>query len=427
MRRSRHIVLAAAAATLAATTVASCSSGDEGSGKTVTVWTHTHPPMIKVYKDLIKEFEDENPDLKVEYQTIPNDEFNTKMLTSMSNGSGPCVINMDDSALRGEYIPKKLLAPLDPKAFGESGVKDVEARYVDGTLDGAKGDDGTLYGLPSEYNATAFAINKAHFADAGLDPASPPASWTEVGEMAQKLKAKGHDEGFSFLYLHSGWYSQQLQTLLKQSGGKIADGDKGALDSEASKAALQVWADLTVGPDRAADPNSVSREATEPFQDLATGKASMAMVYPWSMDQIRDTNPDTYKDLQVVPLPQIDPANPVNRSYGYYWAVGKDCDDKAQAWKFVAFLADHPQDFLTGTSFVQPLKGWEDTPAAKKIPFIDVWGPAYGQGRFDEVTPSYAEVQDVIKDMVNAVVFDKKSVDDASKDATEAVTRIFAG
>ena len=426
MKKSRSIVLTAAAATLAAA-LTGCSSGGGDSSDTVTLWTHTHPPMIKVYKDLIKKFEKDNPDLKVEYQTIPNDEFGTKMLTSMSNGSGPCVINMDDSALRGEYIPKKLLAPLDAKAFGESSVADVESRYVDGTLDGAKGKDGTLYGLPSEYNATAFVINKKHFADAGLDPANPPKTWAEVGEMSQTLKEHGHKEGFSFLYLHSGWYSQQLQTLLNQSGGKIADGDKGVLDSPESEAALQVWADLTVGPDKAADPNSTSREATEPFQDLATGKQSMAMVYPWSMDQIKGTNPETYKDLQVVPLPQMDPAQPVNRSYGYYWAVGKDCKDKATAWKFVAFLADHPQDFLTGTSFVQPLKGWEDTPAAKKIPFIDVWGPAYGQGRFDEVTPNYAEVQDVIKDMVNSVVFDKKSVKDASKDASEAVTRIFAG
>lgn len=424
MKRTRHIALATALATCAATFTA-CSSGAEGSEDSVAFWTHTHPPMIEVYEDLIKEYEKDS-DVKIDYQTIPNDEFGTKMLVSMSNGSGPCIINMDDSALRGEYIPKKLLAPLDPEAFGEGSVADVEARYVDGTLDGAKGDDGTLYGLPSEYNATAFAINKEHFADAGLDPASPPTTWQEVGEMSQQLKDSGHDNGFSFLYLHSGWYSQQLQTLLNQTGGSIAEDDEGALDSDASEAALQVWADLTVGPERASDPNATSREATEPFQDLATGKQSMAIVYPWAMDQIRDTNPDTFEDLQVVPLPQVDPAAPVNRSYAYYWAVGKDCDDKAAAWKFVAFLADHSQEFLTGTSFVQPLEGWEDTPAAQEIPFIDVWSPAYAQGQFDEVTPSYAEVQDIIMNMVNDVVFDGVSVDDASKDASEAVTRMFA-
>ncbi len=427
---SKRTIAVLAAATMTAAGLAACGGGGggEAGSTTISFWTHTHPPMIEVYEQLIAEYEEANPNITIDYQTIPNNEFGTKMLTSLSNGSGPDIINMDDSALRGDYIPKGLLAPVDPAALGEASVEDVEARYVGGTLAGAMGDDGTLYGLPSEFNGTALAINVQHFADAGLDPDTTPlATWDDVYEASKKLAAAGHTQAFSFLYLHSGWYSQQLQTLLHQTGGSIADGDEGALDSPESIDALQWWADLAGGAKSTADPNVTSREATVPFQDLATGVQSMAILYPWSMDQIAETNPDTYANLKVVPLPQVDPDEPASRVYCYYWAVNKDSKVQEEAWKFIQFLSEHSEDFLTGTDFVQPLVGWEESPAAQEIPFIDTWGEAYATGKFDQVTDHYSEVQDALTKMVNDVVFDGVEVSEAAKNASEAVTRILQG
>jgi multiple sugar transport system substrate-binding protein len=392
---------------------------------TISFWTHTHPPMIEVYEKLIADYEAANPNITVDYQTIPNNEFGTKMLTSLSGGTGPDIINMDDSALRGEYFPKGLLAPVDPAALGAASVDELIARYVPGTLAGAMDDAGTLYGLPSEFNGTAMAINVAHFADAGLDPDAPIETWDDLVAAGQKLVAAGHTQAFSFLYLHAGWYSQQIQTLLHQTGGSIANGDEGALDSPEAQQALQLWVDLAGGSKSVADPNVTSREATVPFQDLATGVQSMAILYPWSMDQIASTNPDTYANLKVIPLPQFDPANPSSRVYCYYWAVNKDSQVQAEAWKFVNFLSEHSEDFLTGTDFVQPLVGWEESAAAKEIPFIETWGEAYATGKFDEVTEHYSEVQDVILNMVNSAVFDKVPVADATRTAAEEVSRIL--
>jgi ABC-type glycerol-3-phosphate transport system substrate-binding protein len=98
-----------------------------------------------------------------------------------------------------------------------------------------------------------------------------------------------------------------------------------------------------------------------------------------------------------------------------------------EAWKFIQFLSEHSEEFLTGTDFVQPLVGWEDSAAAQEIPFIETWGEAYATGKFDEVTPHYAEVQDALTKMVNDVVFDGVEVSEAAKNANEAVTRILQG
>jgi len=422
-RASRALVLA----TLALLLVTACGSSDDSGGgsKTVklTFWTHTHPPMIELNKKLISEYEAKHPNVKIAYEQIPNTEFATKMLTALSNGSGPDVINMDDVALRGDYIPKGLLAPMDPAAAAKA-----EAGYVPGTLDGAKGADGKLYGLPTEFNATAFAINKKHFADAGLDPAKPPATWAEVAEMGKKLVAAGH-EGFNFVYLHSGWYTQQLQTLLNETGGSILtpDGKNSALDQPQSVQALQIWSDLIL-KDKVGNADTASREATVPFDDFASGRRSMTMIYPWAVAQLKADNPGVYKQMQVVPLPQVDAAKPTGRWYGYYMAVNKASKQQAEAWKFIDYVTSEHDRWLTDVNFVQPVVDWQNSPAAKdNVPFLDVWAQAYSQGKFDEVAPHYSEIQDQIKSAVERSIFDGVSPAESLKEASGAINQILAG
>ena len=101
-------------------------------------------------------------------------------------------------------------------------LEELQAAYIPGAFEGATV-DGKIYGLPSEFNVTAFAINTAAFEEVGLDPDSPPTTWDEVGTMGQKLVVSDGDtltrRGFDFLYLHEGWYHNQLGTLMLQTGG----------------------------------------------------------------------------------------------------------------------------------------------------------------------------------------------------------------
>jgi multiple sugar transport system substrate-binding protein len=413
----RHLV--AAFALLAAATACGNNGASTDGKVTLTFWSHTHPPMVDLNKKLVAEYEKQNTNVTVKYETIPNDQFGTKMLTSLSNGSGPDIINMDDSALRGEYLPKKLLAPLESKK-----AEEIKAKYNEGTLDGAAA-DGQLFGIPSEFNATAFAINKQHFQDAGLDPTKPPKTWDDVMAYGKKLVAAGHKQAFSFNYLHSGWYTQNLQTLLNQTGGKIADPEsmKESITSPEAVKALEIWAKLATGPDKVHDPNASSRDATSPFADLATGRQSMAVVYPWSMEQIRQSNPDTYEQLEVVPLPQVDPAKPVNRWYAYYWAVNVASKQQPEAWKFIEFMADNHERWLSDVDFIQPTKGWETSAAAKELPALNVWADAYANGAFDTVVPHYAEIQDAVTEMVNDAVFNGVAPAEAANKAAEQIQR----
>jgi ABC-type glycerol-3-phosphate transport system substrate-binding protein len=274
------------------------------------------------------------------------------------------------------------------------------------------------------YNRGAWPVNLV--SDAGLDPDDPPETWDEVAEMGKKLVAAGH-EGFNFVYLHSGWYSQQLQTLLNETGGSILteDGTASALEEPQSVEALRIWTDL-IRTHKVGNADTASREATVPFDDFASGRRSMTMIYPWAVAQLQADNPETYKDIEVVPLPQVDPAQPTGRWYAYYFAVNQASEHQREAWKFIQYLASQSERWLTDVNFVQPVTGWEELPAAKEnIPFLEVWSQAYSQGKFDEVAPNWSEVQDEIKAAVERTIFDGVPPEESLRQATETINGIL--
>src|SRR5579884_2481745 len=143
------------------------AAGGSSAKVTISLWTHTHPPMIQLMKTLIKEYEARHEGVTIDYQQIPNNEFGPKMLTALSSGSGPDVINMDDVSLRGDYIPKGLVVPVDPKALGYESVEALTSRYIPGAFVGASGGDGKVYGVSLEYAAAAFGFHVDQFQGPG--------------------------------------------------------------------------------------------------------------------------------------------------------------------------------------------------------------------------------------------------------------------
>jgi multiple sugar transport system substrate-binding protein len=392
----------------------------------VSFWTHTHPPMVTLLRDLVAEYEAAHPDIEIDYRCVPNAEWGTTLLDALTAGTGPDVLNQDDSPLRSEYIARGLLAPLDPAAFGVASVDDVCARYQPGTLAGAMGSGGVLYGLPSAFNGTALAINAAHFAEAGIDPDRPMLTWDDLEDAARRLIAAGHPQAFSFLYLTPAWYAQEFKVLLHQTGGHLAHEGKGALDSPESLQALRLWARLAAGEHRTADPAATRRDLGLHFADLASGAQSMALMYTWAMDQVQETNPETFREIRLLPLPQVDSSHPSTRVYSYYWAVSAGSTVTTESWRFVDFLTTRSERFLRDCNFVQPLVGWQQTPAAREVPFIDVWARSFETGSFDEMVEGYSEISGVITRMIDAVVFAGADVEGAAARASHAVTEILA-
>lgn len=400
---------------------------------TITFWTHTHPPMVDQNELMIEAFMAENPHITVEYEIIPNMNFAERMLSSMGTGTGPDIINMDDNQMRSIYIPRGLVQPVDPVAMGYESLEDLQAQYIPGAFEGAEV-DGQIYGVPSEFNVTAFAINTAAFEEAGLDPASPPTTWEEVGTMGQQLVVRDGDtmtrRGFDFLYLHQGWYHNQLGTLMLQTGGQYVadDGTTVTVNEPGTVEALQIWYDM-IYEYEIADPNVASREATVPYQDFLDGRVAMTLFNPWGMGLITEDSV-IGDNWAIVPLPQVNPDEPAAPLYAYYWSINAQTTDPARleaASQLVAYLASAPGQWLRDVNFIQPVVDWDQLPEAAEFPFGEVWAGEMLKGRFLPVTPQAQEVDNIMQQAIESSVLTGVPPQEALDNAATQIEAVISG
>jgi ABC-type glycerol-3-phosphate transport system substrate-binding protein len=408
-------------------------------------WTHTHPPMVTLNETLVKEFMDANPDIEVEYEIIPNNEFGTKMLASMGTGTGPDVINMDDAAMRSVYIPRGLVQEVDPAALGYGSLDELKAAYIPAAFDGAVV-DGKIYGLPSEFNVTAMAVNTGAMTEVGLDPATPPVSWDDVATQGEALTVRDGDNltrrGFDFVYLHAGWYHTQYGTLLLQTGGRYVaeDGTTVTVADPEAVEALKIWWDL-IYTYKIADPNVANQDATVPYQDFLDERIAMTLFNPWGMGLIAADSAVADK-WAIAPLPQKYPATgdasptategghgPATPLYAYYWSVNALTTDEAKraaAFKFIGFISNHPDRWLTDVNFIQPKAGWESTDWAKKLPFFEVWSAEMLKGQFLPVVPNAEQVDTIMKAVLEQSLFSGEEPQSALEGAVSQIQDAIA-
>ena len=322
------------------------------------------------------------------------------------------------------------MAPVEPGALGFESMEDLEAAYVPGAFQGAEV-DGQIYGLPSEFNVTAFIINTEAFEEAGLDPDSPPTTWEEVASMGQELVQRDGDNvtrrGFDFLYLHAGWYHNQFGTLLLQTGGRLVseDGTTAAVNEPEAVEALQIWYDM-VHTHKVADPNIASREATVPYQDFIDGKVAMSLMNPWGLGLITEESP-VFGKYKVVPLPQVDPENPVNPLYAYYWSVVEQSQVKDAAFKLIGFLASDPGAWLERVEFIQPRAGWDELPQVEGFPFYDVWAAELLHGQFQPVIPHSQEIDTIVMSAIENSILNGVAPQEALDQAAEQINQVLQG
>lgn len=397
---------------------------------TITFWTHTHPPMLELNKQLIEEYEAENPDIEIEYQIIPNNQFFEKMIVSLSTGVGPDVINMGNTQLVSDYIPRGLVAPLDFEAMGYDSLAQLQAKYVPAGLQGAEV-DGTYYGRPSEFNTNMLIINVSDLVAAGYDADWAPKTWEELGKVAgdlSKFDANGNQthRGFDLLYLHASWYQQQFEVFTTQTGCAFfnADNTESTVSSPECIQAAKIWQDM-IYKYKAANPKLASGASTVPVEDYISGGVSMTFIQPWGMELVRGANEELWNNSNLVPLPQVDPQNPKSSASAYYWAVNNASQVQDEAWKFVDFLASHPGRWLKDVNFLQATANLSELPEAGAFPYADQWLTALQAGNFPRAYPHANEVNEALKSTLESVLLNDNDVQKAFDGLKNDLNRII--
>ncbi len=206
-------------------------------GGAVSMWTFpmTEDDMGQIWNPLTTRFKEAYPDISVNVELVPWGGRREKMLTAYAGGEAPdmAYLNVVDISLWGTNA---VLMPLDDMIPTES-WDDMSGNLIEGLTW-----DGERLMFPASIFFYARLYNKGLFAEVGLDPETPPATWGDLRVMGAAAKAKD----YFLTNISTMTWDHQMITPLWQAGGRLFNEDftKVQLDSEAAFDTWSLEADM---------------------------------------------------------------------------------------------------------------------------------------------------------------------------------------
>ncbi|MCL2486447.1 MAG: extracellular solute-binding protein, partial [Oscillospiraceae bacterium] len=254
-------------------------NGEVEDGKIVLkYWTHNdEDAWNESDAAMIAAFEEENPDIKIEIESFPYDDFEQKVMTSFMSKSGGADIYKMWGGWAVDYSSTGVFAPV-PDAF----IADLKNDCYEPVL-GALLYEGSYYGVPLEFNAEwgGMLVNKPYFEEHDL---AYPTDWDDMISIATAHSESDGEifdmRGFDFISFDTVPYTW-LQMILS-SGGTYLDGDGVDFDTPIAKETLQKLVDY-VTINKVTNIEALTGSETENHDWLFNGEALMAPRGMWTV------------------------------------------------------------------------------------------------------------------------------------------------
>ncbi len=310
----------------------------EASGEQVTITFSLWDEIQSVvYQELIDKFEEQNPDIKVEMQLTPWDQYWTKFDAAAGANQAADVFFMN--VWVPKYAEAGVLEPLD--SYMERDGFDFDL-YTGSIIENGIY-NGTHYTVPKGTDSLAVMVNTSLFEKYGV--AVPENSWTwddmisTCRELKEKIGAAGdsiYPMAFMLNSTNGSW-----QPVVYQFGGEIfrEDGTCG-YNSEESVAAIQALVDM-IDEGLIPDYQMISDTSAEEF--FISGQACMIYLPTFSTQKIEQAKMENVKLIQL-PKAQSQAFITGNMHYG----MNAVSQHKEEAWRFLQYLASEEANDIVG-------------------------------------------------------------------------------
>ena len=308
---------------------------------TLTVWMHTNASREKKVAEMVKLFESENPDIKVDVQVFPYNDMWEKLLPSIAAGTGPDLIHSHGSWTT-LFVQNNAWLPVPETVLSKA---EIEKMFYPWALVSFKRAE-QYYGLPYAVGSEAVYLNDALFEEAGLDPTQCFETWDDLLTAAQKMtktdsSGKIVQTGFSLKGSHI-----YIDTIFFQHGTDVVDNTKtppvAAFDNPNGVAAYQWMADVFTKW------KVDSYDFPDPLAEFPNNKVAMSIFGSWAGEIWLTDKPD-FK-FHTCPEPVIKKGDsPVIGTVGggWGWTVSATTKKTDQAWRlFKFFTAPEQQQYM---------------------------------------------------------------------------------
>jgi multiple sugar transport system substrate-binding protein len=322
---------AARAATLAlalatAAVAGGCRAGDDDGRTVIRFWAMGREG--EVVPELVRAFEREHPDVRVDVQQVPWQSAHEKLLTAYVGDATPDVAQLGNSWVP-ELAVLDALAPLDARVAASPVV--LRDDYFAGIWD-TNVVDGVLYGVPWYVDTRLVFYRRDLLAAAGF--AELPRTWDEW-LAAMRAVRDGAAEYAILLPLDE--YEQLLALALAQPDELLRDGGRyGNFRSAGFRRALAFYLGL-FGEGLA--PVVTQTQASNAWNELGRGYVAMMIHGPWSVGEMRRRlPPEAQPTWTTAPMPGPDGPG-ASTAGGSSLVVFRESAHPTAAWALVEFLS----------------------------------------------------------------------------------------
>ena len=383
-------------------------------------------PLTQVVDTLVGEFQQANPDVKVEAIYAGNyDDARTKALAALKAGT-PVQTSVLFSIDLHELKDLGVIRPFDDFAKTAEDRAWLKSFYPALMENGVA--DGKTWGIPFQRSTIVMYYNKDAFRQAGLDPEKPPRTWAELRADAAKLVQKdgATTHRWGVMIPSTGYAYWMFGALTKQNGQPLMNpaGTQTFFNTPKSVEALNYWAGLAQD---GLSPKGLIEWGTL-RQNFVEGKTAIM----WhSTGNLTAVMKEAKFDVGVAPLPaHTEPGSPTGGGNFYLFKSGSEAEQQA-AYRLVKFLTapERSAQWSVATGYVGVSAASYDTPALKtyaaKVPQALVARDQLKVATAELATHQAGRVRKLLDDAIQSVITGQQAAQPALDAAQAQADRLL--
>jgi multiple sugar transport system substrate-binding protein len=288
----------------------------------------------------IKEFQDENPNIKIEI--VSSDD--TKLMAMIASGIGPDLIRISGAMELPNYVIRGLALNIDGYIEKSTVIKKEDLLPVANVYrwDGESQGVGPLYGLPKDWSLdNTLFINKKIFKEFGISLPDPkkPMTFSEITNLAKKLYKKEGDNTIIYGYDGELFSLPFVQTMLTMEGKSLWSSDfkKATVNNVDVKSILQAHTEFIIS----GAPTSPLNPPKDWFgSNFVSDKIAILKAGYWFSGFLRsdDKSKNRLEDFMMLPAATSDSGKRLSPSLSATGAViFKETKHPEEAFKFFEY------------------------------------------------------------------------------------------
>lgn len=369
--------------------------------------------------ELIRGFEQEHPDIRVDVQKMPFTAAHEKLLTAFAGETLPDICQLGNTWIP-EFAALDVLEPLDGYVSGSKQIALDD--YFDGILASNRLDQ-TLFGVPWYVDTRLLYYRRDLLRQAGFD--EPPQTWRQWSDMLGAIKQRVGPQRYAVL-LPVNEFEPLMVLALQMPSELLRDGGRfGNFRSDDFRRVLTFYESIFA---REWAPRMTNTQISNVWDEFGRGLFSFYISGPWNIPEFKKRLPPALQnEWMTATMPG--PEGPgYSSAGGASLVLFKTSQAKEEAWLLAEYLSrpDVQQRFYDLTGDMPPRRSSWQLPALVESPYARAFLAQLDRVRSPPKVPEWERIGTEMRLTGERVVHRVQTIDQAVTELDRKTDEILA-